>query len=130
MKIRFSMQVDKNNIRSSELLSIGSYSFTLHPAIIAYAIYGYVPYSVLAKAVPSIAPIIRNIESYTILTSLDEIHDDVMGWLTAINYPMESFLADLHDRNRGAQYLARDIGTRVIMGKRKEAFDMFRTGYR
>jgi len=106
------------------------YPLTLHPAIIAYAIYGYVPYSVLAKAVPSIAPIIRNIESYTILTSLDEIHDDVMGWLTAINYPMESFLADLHDRNRGAQYLARDIGTRVIMGKRKEAFDMFRTGYR
>ena len=106
------------------------YPLTLHPAIIAYAIYGYVPYSVLAKAVPSIAPIIRNIESYTILTSLDEIHDDVLTWLDTINYSKESFLADLHDRHRGAQYLSRELGTRVIMGKRKEAFDMFRNGYR
>jgi hypothetical protein len=106
------------------------YPLGLHPAIIAYAINGYVPNSVLARALPAVAPIIRNIESYTILTSLDEIHDDVKSWLEAINYRIELFLADLHDRNRGAQYLAREIGTRVIMGKRKEAFDMFRNGYR
>jgi len=106
------------------------YPLRLHPAIIAYAIYGYVPYSILARALPGVASIICNIQSYTILTSLDEIHDDVKGWLEAINYGIESFLADLHDRNRGAQYLTREIGTRVIMGKRKEAFDMFRNGYR
>ena len=102
----------------------------LNPAIVVYAIYGYIPQTVVDSFTQSAASTTRLIARYTVNTSANEIHDEVKTWLTAIRYSFDLFMTHLHDPNRGPAYLMREVGTQIVLGRCQNSFDMFREGFR
>jgi hypothetical protein len=102
----------------------------LNPAIVAYAIYGYIPQTAVDAFTPSAASTTRLIARYTVNTTESQIHEEVKSWLTAIRYSFDSFMTHLHDPNRGPAYLMREVGTQIVLGRCQNSFDMFREGFR
>jgi hypothetical protein len=102
----------------------------LNPAIVAYAIYGYIPQTAVDAFTPSAASTTRLIARYTVNTTASEIHEEVKSWLTAIRYSFDLFMTHLHDPNRGPAYLMREVGTQIVLGRCQNSFDMFREGFR
>lgn len=105
------------------------YPKKLDPAIIAFAIYGYIPESLVSESVARIVALIR---TYNSNTSEDAIDDEVLIWLSGSNdrrSDLSSFVQTLRDPNKGSEYIIRRICTTSCIGVRNVAFDNFRLGF-
>lgn len=92
------------------------YPSFMNPAIIAYRIYSVIPQQVLHQIGGNHAVITRNIiESYTTLSSVEEIDRSVQDWLlTMETLSLDDFILELHNPQRGAVYLANKFSLAAV----------------
>jgi hypothetical protein len=105
------------------------YPIDLNPAIVAYAIYGSIPFTVLQQVNNSVATIANIIRSYNSRTSADNIHPHVLEWISAIQLDLANFMFFLRSREFGPEYLAEQISTGIVLGRNREAFNHVREGF-
>jgi hypothetical protein len=108
------------------------YPSSMNPAIIAYGIYGFIPPQVLHRISGDHAVITRNIiESYTTLSSVEEIDGSVQDWLLAMEtLTLNDFLSELHNPRHGAAYLANIFSLAAVgMEGCLPALEQFQLGF-
>ena len=108
------------------------YPSSMNPAIIAYGIYGFIPAQVLHRISGDHAVITRNIiESYTTLSSVEEIDGSVQDWLLAMEtLTLNDFLSELHNPRHGAAYLANIFSLAAVgMEGCLPALEQFQLGF-
>jgi hypothetical protein len=105
------------------------YPTDIDAAIIAFAIHGRIPRTILPQLNAAIDALVGEILTYNARTSINRISDNVKGWLSTIGIPLDDFVTDLHDSRKGPMYLADRVGSLAIMNNSLQAFQYFRNGF-
>jgi hypothetical protein len=105
------------------------YPTDINPAIVAYAIHGSIPPTILPQVDASIHLVVQQILSYNSRTSSNGISESVKEWLSIIGIPLPEFLIDLRDSQKGPRYVADLVATLATINNSLQAFKHFRDGF-
>ena len=103
------------------------YPMEINPTIVAYAIHGKIPRSILQQIDPSVNLFIEEILQYNSETTMDKVTEIVRDWLKIIGVPLDDFVYDLQTKN--VSDVADNIATLATVNNSLQAFDHFRNGF-
>lgn len=102
----------------------------LHPAIVGYSIYGYIPMSLTKSLSPSIYAMAMTVQRLDNVDTLRSIPQDLAAWLEEFpDISTRTVLNNLKDPDQGPSVVACQLATYAIIGWHTEQYDWVREGF-
>ena len=103
------------------------FPFRLDPVITAYAIYGYIPDSLIPT--PNMLRTMATIRQYSSDVDENLIGDEVRLYIEEAGISFEDFLRLLRNSVEGGTSISRLLSTTIIVGRNIQAFELVREGF-